>query len=153
MYKNFFLTEQEKKEILEMHGKHGYKKPLNEDVSERQQNINNTWCSTVNGVINNPNHYMNGKKFEDYKKSNQVTDDEWRKAGQSCPKHKENYASIPTELKDKEGVKLFQDWLDAYKPGWAEGHPGGKLNKRSGYGTYGPRTSKAWNTHKGEYKP
>lgn len=31
MYKNFSLTEQERKEILEMHGKHGYKKPLNEE--------------------------------------------------------------------------------------------------------------------------
>jgi len=122
-----------------------------DNATERQQNINNTWCSTVNGVINNPQHYMNGKKFEDYKKSNRVTYDEWSKAAQSCPKHRENWASIPAELKDKEGVKAFQDWLDANKPGWAEGYSGGKLNKKPGYGTYGPRTSKAWRLHKPTY--
>lgn len=32
MYKNFVLTESEKKEILELHKKHGYKKPLNEQT-------------------------------------------------------------------------------------------------------------------------
>lgn len=30
MYKNFNLTEEEKKDILKQHGKYGYKKPLNE---------------------------------------------------------------------------------------------------------------------------
>ena len=30
MYKNFSLTDKERKEILEQHGRHGYKKPLNE---------------------------------------------------------------------------------------------------------------------------
>jgi hypothetical protein len=31
MYKNFNLTEQEKKQIMEMHKSHGYKKPLHEN--------------------------------------------------------------------------------------------------------------------------
>jgi hypothetical protein len=31
MYKNFTLTESEKVKILNMHKKHGYKKPLNEE--------------------------------------------------------------------------------------------------------------------------
>ena len=30
MYKNFKLTESEKKQILEQHGRYGYKKPLKE---------------------------------------------------------------------------------------------------------------------------
>jgi len=30
MYKNFKVSEQEKKQILEMHGNHGYRRPLNE---------------------------------------------------------------------------------------------------------------------------
>lgn len=30
MYKNFNLTEEERKQIMEMHGSHGYKKPINE---------------------------------------------------------------------------------------------------------------------------
>ena len=32
MYKNFKLTDKERKEILEQHGKYGYKKPLNENI-------------------------------------------------------------------------------------------------------------------------
>lgn len=31
MYKNFSLNDNEKKEIMEMHKSHGYKKPINEE--------------------------------------------------------------------------------------------------------------------------
>lgn len=31
MYKNFNLTEEERKQIMEMHKNHGYKKPVNEE--------------------------------------------------------------------------------------------------------------------------
>jgi len=55
---------------------------------------------------------------------------------------------IPSELKDVEGVKKFQDWLDENRPGWATGYTDGKVNKGRGYGRFGPRTSKAWNEHK-----
>lgn len=61
---------------------------------------------------------------------------------------------IPSELKDSEGVKKFQDWLDQNKKGWATGYlnPDGVLNKRGrGYGRFGPRTRKAWGLHKNEY--
>ena len=59
---------------------------------------------------------------------------------------------IPTELKDIEGVKKFQDWLDEKKQGWAKGYANGVLNKLGkGYGRMGPRTSKAWNEFKDEY--
>lgn len=34
MYKNFNLTESEKKEILNKHKAHGYQKPLNEEEDE-----------------------------------------------------------------------------------------------------------------------
>lgn len=60
-------------------------------------------------------------------------------------------AAIPTELADTEGVKKFQDWLDTNKKGWATGYPNGVLNKAGGYGKFGPRTTKAWATHKDEY--
>lgn len=60
-------------------------------------------------------------------------------------------AAIPTELADAEGVKKFQDWLDTNKKGWATGYPNGVLNKAGGYGRFGPRTTKAWTTHKDEY--
>lgn len=58
---------------------------------------------------------------------------------------------IPSELKDSEGVKKFQDWLDQNKKGWATGYPEGVLNKQKGYGRFGPRTQKAWNQYKDEY--
>jgi hypothetical protein len=47
-------------------------------------------------------------------------------------------------------VKGFQDWLDANKPGWAWGYPGGIVNKTGGYGRLGPRTTKAWANYKKE---
>lgn len=56
--------------------------------------------------------------------------------------------STPTELTD---VKGFQDWLDQNKPGWAAGYQGGIVNKGRGYGTFGPRTKKAWETYKDEF--
>lgn len=58
---------------------------------------------------------------------------------------------IPTELKDVEGVKKFQDWLDTNKANWATGYPNGILNKAGGYGKFGPRTSKAWASYGQEY--
>lgn len=58
---------------------------------------------------------------------------------------------IPPELKDSAGVIKFQDWLDVNKPGWATGLPEGKLNRKSGYGKFGPRTTKAWTAYGNEY--
>lgn len=58
---------------------------------------------------------------------------------------------IPSELKDGNGVKLFQDWLDINHAGWATGFPNGKLNKGAGYGKFGPRTQKAWALYGKEY--
>jgi hypothetical protein len=50
-----------------------------------------------------------------------------------------------------DSTEQFQDWLDANKPGWAWGYPGGVVNKAGGYGKFGPRTSKAWDTYKDLY--
>jgi hypothetical protein len=58
---------------------------------------------------------------------------------------------IPAELKDIDGVKKFQDWLDKNKAGWATGYSGGVLNQAGGYGKFGPRTTKAWNSYGQEY--
>lgn len=33
MYKNFNITEEERKQIMEMHKSHGYKQPINEQLS------------------------------------------------------------------------------------------------------------------------
>jgi hypothetical protein len=59
--------------------------------------------------------------------------------------------AIPTELKDIEGVRKFQDWLDTNKAGWATGFPDGKLSHAGGWGRFGPRTTKAWASYGPEY--
>jgi hypothetical protein len=59
--------------------------------------------------------------------------------------------ATPPELKD---VKAFQDWLDVNAKGWATGYKDGIINKGrngGGYGTFGPRTQKAWATYKDQY--
>lgn len=48
----------------------------------------------------------------------------------------------------KTEIKAFQDWMDAKHPNWVNGK---NLNKGSGYGTFGPSTSKAWGSFGSEY--
>jgi hypothetical protein len=57
-------------------------------VSERQQNINNMWCSSVaNGVINSPSSVYNGKPWTEYMKDNpDITVAELDAAKASCSK-------------------------------------------------------------------
>jgi|688.fasta_scaffold46627_14 hypothetical protein len=49
---------------------------------------------------------------------------------------------------DSDGVKMFQDWMDKNHPNWVNGK---NLNKGSGYGNFGPSTSKAWDKYGTEY--
>ena len=56
--------------------------------------------------------------------------------------------AIPKSLKDAEGVKKFQDWMDINHPNWVKGK---NLNKGGGYGKFGPSTSNAWAKYKNEY--
>jgi hypothetical protein len=56
---------------------------------------------------------------------------------------------IPKELKDVEGVKKFQDWMDTNHSNWVKGNK--NLNKGGGYGKFGPSTSAAWKKYKDEY--
>ena len=94
--------------------------------------------------INNYYYYDNGRKYEitTKKTSNYTCNDSEFKINRI-----KKTTPIPTELKNIEGVKLFQDWLDVNAQGWATGFTKGVLNKGSGYGTFGPRTQKAWNTY------
>lgn len=41
MYKNFNLTEEEKKQIMKMHKSHGYKKPINEEEEYEDEESEN----------------------------------------------------------------------------------------------------------------
>lgn len=51
-------------------------------------------------------------------------------------------------LKTPDEIKKFQDWMDAKHPNWVNGK---NLSKGSGYGTFGPSTSKAWDSYNAEY--
>jgi hypothetical protein len=100
--------------------------------------------------INNYYYYDNGRKYEISTKKiiNYTCNDPEFKANVSTVGDKVNQKTpIPTELKNIEGVKLFQDWLDVNAQGWAKDFANGILNKSAGYGNFGPRTQKAWNTY------
>jgi len=56
--------------------------------------------------------------------------------------------TIPSALKDAEGVKKFQDWMDINYPNWVKGK---NLNKGGGYGKFGPSTKVAWDKYKNKY--
>lgn len=57
---------------------------------------------------------------------------------------------IPAELKDVNGIKSFQTWLDNNHPGWVKKY--GKLEGKPerGYGKFGPNTNRAWNSQWGK---
>lgn len=52
--------------------------------------------------------------------------------------------TIPQELKDVEGVKKFQTWLDANKPGWHKKYNILGDDVAKGWGKFGPNTQSAW---------
>lgn len=58
---------------------------------------------------------------------------------------------IPSELKDIEGVKNFQDWLDKKYLGWHDKYKALYRSIPKGYGKYGPRTQKWWKEKGQEY--
>jgi chaperonin cofactor prefoldin len=59
--------------------------------------------------------------------------------------------TIPTELKDVDGVKKFQTWLDSKHGGWHTKYGTLNDNTLKGWGKYGPNTTKAWSQYKDEY--
>lgn len=59
--------------------------------------------------------------------------------------------TIPTELKDTDGVKKFQTWLDSKHGGWHTKYGTLNDNTLKGWGKYGPNTTKAWSQYKDEY--
>jgi hypothetical protein len=117
-------------------------------VSPRQQNINNIFCSVKDGIIVNPTSKSNGKTWESWKSVYKVTDAEIEIAKKSCggsDKITRPQPQIPEKLKDIDGVKKFQDWLDDNVANWADGFKNGKLEGGPGYGRFGPRTQRQWN--------
>jgi hypothetical protein len=59
--------------------------------------------------------------------------------------------TIPIELKDVEGVKKFQTWLDSKHAGWHTKYGTLNDNTLKGWGKYGPNTTRAWSQYKDEY--
>jgi len=62
MYKNFKLTDEERKQIMEMHQSHGYKKPLNEDMDSSvdiEQPKEETPADKVEDVVNSNQQFQN----------------------------------------------------------------------------------------------
>lgn len=112
------------------------------DVKKRLLNLINTelagFCKTGANKEEKKKEESGGKKDEKAKIGGGGG------GGKQSPK-------IPAELKDIDGVKKFQDWLDKNKAGWATGFSGGVLNQAGGYGRFGPRTTKAWNSYGQEY--
>jgi hypothetical protein len=114
---------------------------------------------TINGVV----YYDNGrKKLADGTMGNYTCNDpEFKTKVKKVAKP----VQIPNDLKDAEGVKKFQQWLDdnhgddkegGQGKGWASGYKDGKIDQGKnggGYGIFGPRTQKAWNnpTYKDAY--
>ena len=108
--------------------------------------------------IGNYNYYNNGRKWNIVMRiaQNYTCNDPEFKTNVSTLGDKVNNTvnekpTIPSELKNIEGVKLFQDWLDVNAKGWAKDFANGILNKSAGYGTFGPRTQKAWKTYGRKY--
>ena len=110
-----------------------------EDVKKRLLGLINTelagFCKT-------------GAKKDETKKDETKKDEKVNTGGGGGTKQA---PKIPAELKDIDGVKKFQDWLDKNKAGWATGFSGGVLNQAGGYGRFGPRTTRAWNSYGQEY--
>jgi hypothetical protein len=98
--------------------------------------------------INDYYYYDNGRKYQISTKKiiNYTCNDPEFKVNNTV-----NQKTIPSELKNIEGIKLFQDWLDVNAKGWAKDFANGILNKSAGYGNFGPRTQKAWKTYGRKY--
>ena len=99
--------------------------------------------------INDYYYYDNGRKYQISTKKiiNYTCNDPEFKVNNTVNQK----TPIPSELKNIEGVKLFQDWLDVNAQGWATGFANGILNKSAGYGNFGRRTKKAWTLYGKEY--
>ena len=97
----------------------------------------------------NKKYYCSSEAMNSYLQQQKQQQKHQQKQQQKQQKKPVTPPQIPTELKDINGVKAFQDWLDTNKKGWASGYANGILNKiGKGYGRMGPRTNKAWSIPK-----
>lgn len=125
----------------------------------REQNIKNAFSKVKNGVIVSPGSKVDGMKWDDYVKTYKLTPQEIQALSGSKNKPAVQKVSAPKEMGK---ITDFQDWLDGNKSdaklgvgkGWATGYTGGVIQQGKnggGYGSYGPRTQKAWAAYGQEY--
>ena len=80
----------------------------------------------------------------DYSKS---YDPYYKSPDPNIPNGNPTVIQIPPQLKNIDGVKAFQNWLDQNYRGWIKKYNvlGGDINK--GFGKFGPNTLRAWNQY------
>ena len=84
MKKLYFLNEEEKNRILNLHESATKRQYLGEEQTDRQTNINKVYCGVKNGVITAGG--WKDKKWDDYVKTYKVLANEIETAKKSCPK-------------------------------------------------------------------
>jgi hypothetical protein len=116
-----------------------------------KQGLLDTYFSKTSGSTSSQNPIMSiGKAFQKgVEKVTQAVTDSRKKSQETVPPKK--VVPIPTELKDIEGVKNFQDWLDKKYLGWHDKYKALYRSIPKGYGKYGPRTQKWWKEKGQEY--
>ena len=159
------LTPEEALESIKLRMKYDVSKTLNENKflvneqytqeEERLFNIANMYSKVDGqGKIKFPGDFHDGWDWSKYVSKYGVTQDEINAAKQktetppktsvTAPTKKVAVIAIPSELKDVEGVKKFQDWLDKNYEGWHDKYKVLNGNVSRGYGKFGPRTNKWW---------
>lgn len=75
------------------------------NLTPRQKNINNSFCSVKNGIIVNPSSGQNNKKWADYVTEFTVSDKEIQVAQQKCPN---SGAAVKTVASRKPDPKVME---------------------------------------------
>jgi hypothetical protein len=85
MKKLYFLNEEEKNRILNLHESAAKRQYLGEQQTDRQTNINKVYCGVKNGVITAG--AFKDKKWDEYVKTYKISSAEIEAAKKSCPKN------------------------------------------------------------------
>jgi hypothetical protein len=108
------------------------------NLTPRQKNINNSFCSVKNGVIVNPSSGQNNKKWADYVKEYSVTAAEIAISQKKCPN---SGAVVKTAVPRKPDPKVMELQKQLVAAGYKLGTSG--PNKDGVDGIMGPRTRQA----------
>jgi hypothetical protein len=107
MKKLYFLNEEEKNRILNLHENATKRQYLGEQQTERQRMINKVYCGLKNGVITDAGTYKDSK-WDDYVKDWTVLPNEIETAKKSCPTAPKDTENIEQKMKAL-GAKISVD--------------------------------------------